>query len=270
MSDITDIAWCHHTASPHYGCHKVSAGCIHCYMFEWMKRAGLDTSRLHKSKSFHKECRKWNQRAMKEGSVRERVFPSLCDPFDLAVPFEWFNEMMVTIDACRQLDFLLLTKRPENVMPLWNKVMQHWHGSTTPNNLPSNVWLGVTAENQAEANRRIPILKAIPAAVRFLSCEPLLEPIVFDYAEQGCSTCDWEPKWQGGIDWVIVGGESGPKRRDCGTNAIANIVTQCQAAGVACFVKQDCHLRPGQKGRLSDQLWSIKQFPTINTTTDKR
>ena len=261
MSDTTHIAWCHHTASPWYGCRKVSEGCVNCYMFAWMKRAGLDTSKRHRSKSFDKQCRKWDRQAhVSHDLERPRVFPSLCDPFDTEAPLEWFNDMMVTVDACRDIDFLLLTKRPENVMPLWSKVLAHWGRTDTA--LPPNVWLGVTCENQATANKRVPILREIPAKTRWLSIEPILERINLEMTCTGCHTCDFAPHWHGVIDWVVVGGESGPNYRDIDVKCIIDIANQCEWADkVPCFVKQDAYTRPGKQGRIPESVWRIKEFP---------
>lgn len=129
-------------------------------------------------------------------------------------------------------------------------------GSTLPRRFRSplkNVWLGVSCEDQASADKRIPDLLATPAAVRFLSCEPLIGPVDLEYPktlfpngpeyccngfECGCYGKPIEPPLLHGIDWVIVGGESGPGARPCDVSWIRSIVKQCKDANVACFVKQ--------------------------------
>jgi protein gp37 len=203
-------------------------------------------------------------------SHRRRVFSlSLGDWLDPEVPVEWLADMLDVIRRCPDLDFLLLTKRPE----LWTERMHdayrsyrntesgmataNWLGEwtrRTPSNPPSNIWLGVSVENQEAADRRIPELLKIPAKVRFLSVEPLLEEVNLEHwlIEGG----------GGGIDWCIVGGESGPNRRDCGVDAIVSVAEQCQADGVPVFVKQDCAAKPGQQGRIPDNIWRLKEFPT--------
>ncbi len=109
----------------------------------------------------------------------------------------------------------------------WDQVERAWP-------LP-NVWLGVSVENQATADERIPLLLQTPAAVRFLSCEPLLSDIWLGGCLVGARDRDVYPQ---GVDWVIVGGESGPKARPCHITWVRSILDQCQAVGVPCFVKQ--------------------------------
>lgn len=122
-----------------------------------------------------------------------------------------------------------------------------------------NVGLGVSVENQAELDRRIPDLLATPAAWRFISAEPLLGPLDLDpYLNDLSDGCRLAPH---GINWVVVGAESGPKRRRCEVEWIEDIVRQCDAARVHVFVKQDSALRPGQQGRIPDDLWARKEVP---------
>jgi protein gp37 len=135
-------------------------------------------------------------------------------------------------------------------------------------------------ENQHWADKRIPELLQTPAAVRFLSIEPLLGAIDLVNYGQGTSwlTCHQQcnrdsestcltHEYSGGrecfrgIDWIIVGGESGGKRRDCGVEALVNVARQGVAAGVPVFVKQDVALHPGQQGRIPDEVWALKQVP---------
>lgn len=131
-----------------------------------------------------------------------------------------------------------------------------------------NVWLGVSCEDQRAADERIPLLLQTPAAVRFLSCEPLLGPIDLRFIRDGDEPFNaFRPRGQRepcdtlGIDWVIVGGESGPGARPCDVAWVRSIVAQCKDAGVAAFVKQDSGRSPGLQGRLPDDIWSAKEFP---------
>lgn len=173
------------------------------------------------------------------------------------------------IDATPNLDWLLLTKRPENIakmMPTRQSVPVTDDAEDAPDGalvdgavrcgnswereFRPNVWLGVSVENQEQADKRIPLLLQTPAAVRFLSCEPLLGPI--DYLASwlvGCSDVHLRPRLEQdrlaqrdrhlrSIDWVIIGGESGPGARPCNIEWIRDIVRQCKAAGTSCFVKQ--------------------------------
>lgn len=180
---------------------------------------------------------------------RPRVFcASLADWLDDEVPIEWLADLLALIHATPNLDWLLLTKRLENFMQRTNEVICHhlkarnvfpgdfchWlEGWRRRGELPQNVWIGTSVEDQQRAEERIPKLLEIPARIRFLSCEPLLGSA--DLREHIGSGLDVGlPR----IDWVIVGGESGAGARPCFTNWVRDIVAQCGAAGVAVFVKQ--------------------------------
>lgn len=232
-------------------------------MFDLLKRWGRDGTERRKAKGFWKDAVRWNKQAA--GAKRKpNVFPSMCDWLDLEIPIEWLLEFLELIRTTRNLNWQLLTKRPENwrsrIVEVQNLAAKigNWQLSTwcavwlngTP---PENVWIGVSVENQKYADIRIPILLTIPAIIRFLSCEPLLESIRIIDALR----CDVQ------IHWVIVGGESGKDRRDCGLDAIVSLVQQCFDANVACFVKQDVGLQPGMQGRIPDSVWKFKQFPEV-------
>jgi protein gp37 len=201
---------------------------------------------------------------------RRRVFSlSLGDWLDPEVPVEWLADMLDVIRRCPELDFQLLTKRPEfwkaRIVAAiqWRQFHDkeldgsyHMLKSWLEHIPPPNIWLGVSVENQEAADRRIPELLRIPAKVRFLSVEPLLEPVDLS---NGLGLMGAP----GDVDWVIVGGESGRNRRDCGVEAIVSVAEQCRAAGVPVFVKQDCAAKAGQQGRIPDNIWNLKQFPNI-------
>lgn len=169
------------------------------------------------------------------------IFPSKCDWLDEEVPIEWLGQFLDLICATPNLRWLLLTKRPQNWMDrmvsagrwavgqgkvgagMVGDMIEGWiHGQP-----PANVWLGTSVEDQTRANDRIPILLSTPAALRFLSVEPLLGPV--DLSE-----------WILGrkIGWVIVGGESGRLARTCKVDWVRSIVCQCSLANVPAFVKQ--------------------------------
>jgi protein gp37 len=172
---------------------------------------------------------------------RRRVFlGSLMDWLDPEVPVKWLADMLDVIRRCPDLDFLLLTKRPQYFKTRINDILNEQPHSPlaafmlTPwldGDYPTNIWLGVSVENQEAADRRIPELLRIPAKVRFLSVEPLLEPVDL---RNGLGLMGAP----GDVDWVIVGGESGPKARPCNVEWIRSIVKQCAEASVKCFVKQ--------------------------------
>jgi len=216
-----------------------------------------------------------------------RVFVnSMSDLFHEEVPDEFLDRVFAVMALTPQHTYQVLTKRPERMREYlsdgsWdedepdevrNRVLSEMDRITVesgeymhPNPgwpLP-NVWLGTSVEDQRSADERIPILLATPATVRFVSVEPLLEPVALridpchrHYCGEILMNCG-EPN----LSWVIVGGESGPKRRDCGVEAIVDLVRQCEVAGVPLFVKQDAAFRPGQQGRLPDWVWAKKEMP---------
>lgn len=166
---------------------------------------------------------------------------SLADVFDNQAQPTWRADLWGLIRGTPNLDWQLLTKRPQN-MP--RMLPDDW-GSGYP-----NVWLGTTVENRTEASRRIPLLLAVPAIVRFLSVEPLLEGMTFPLRDSR----------GGAIDWVIVGGESGPRFRPMKPQWVRQIRDQCVHEGVALFFKQWGGLRPKSGGRTLDgREWD--EFP---------
>lgn len=200
MGGNTHIEWADHTFNPWIGCTKVSSACDHCYA------ETLATARLGVAWGPHAERRRtapstwrqplaWNRRAEREGR-RYRVFcASLADVFDNQASEDWRVELWRLIRATPHLDWLLLTKRPQNIAKMLPSDLDHGRGNGWQNGPWPNVWLGTTVENQAEAYRRIPHLLAVPAAKRFLSMEPLLGPV--DLAEwieciEHCGNCGGE------------------------------------------------------------------------------
>ena len=303
MSDTTKIEWCDHSWSPWEGCTKVSPGCLNCYA-EARDKRHLFGPESHWGKGaprrLTKDWRKpvkWNQTDFvcrdcgawdhgpsgdcvcgqygATGKIRHtRVFPSVCDWLDAEVPVEWLARFLQLIHDTPNLDWLLLTKRPENFEERTLAACQLWSESITASTAPMvrwlmdwrrgfeaprNVWVGTSVEDQTRANQRVPALLKIPARVRFLSVEPLLGPV--DLIWTGALGCDCPPAYRedgeidirctGGcsfyanavdkskvIDWIIVGGESGRNARVCNVDWIRSIVTQCADAGAPCFVKQ--------------------------------
>ena len=230
MARNSRIEWTTHTFNPWWGCVKVSPACKHCYAEAWSKRVGSAVWGINAERRFFGERHwnepvRWNTEAAKQGA-RARVFcASMADVFEDRRDLDlWRLRLWKLIEATPNLDWLLLTKRPELVAG-----MAPW-----PDQWPPNVWLGTTVEDQERASERLPYLSKIPAAVRFISAEPLLGPL--DVAE-------WLPHT---VDWVITGGESGPKARPSSPSWFRDLLNQCMAADVAFHFKQWGDWAPGQ------------------------
>lgn len=319
MGAITHIQWTDKTFNPWEGCTKVSPGCLHCYAETRNKRFagganwGKGAPRRRTSVHNWNEPRRWDRDAWGEGKPtlecpsceapwkdcdcgfaqrNTRVFcASLADWLDDEVPIQWLAEFLVLVRECKNLDWQLLTKRPEN----WAKrieAAQGWHFDHGDRNVagwlwdwlkhripPANVWIGTTVEDQTRADKRIPLLLQIPAKVRFLSCEPLL-----GLANLGQSTAiglryrddPSDERIAAKIHWVICGGESGPGAREFNEDWARGLKRQCEGAGVAFFMKQfgDNPVLPsgvpsttmGKKGQ-DEERWPVdlrvRQFPEV-------
>lgn len=222
MAENSKIEWTDHTFNPWIGCTKVGPGCDNCYAEHLMDTRlhrvewGPAGERSRTSPAYWRKPLAWNRAA--EGGPRPRVFcASLADVFDSAVPQQWREDLFDLIRETPNLDWLLLTKRISNV----NRMLPHWWGYGWP-----NVWIGATVVTQREAERDIPRLARIPAQVRFLSCEPLIERISLQRID--CR----------GVHWIIVGGESGPNARPLDPDWCQ--LLRCEAAEkrMAFFMKQ--------------------------------
>ncbi len=220
-STNTAIEWTDKTWNPTTGCNKVSPGCKHCYAEALTKRFrnhfenGFDFA-LHPERL--DEPRRWRKPS--------RVFVnSMSDLFHERMPFNFLQEVFRVMQECPQHVFQILTKRHVRMLELTPEL--DW---------PENVWMGVSVENQ-DYSHRVDYLRQVPATVRFLSCEPLIGPLVLDLE---------------GIHWVIVGGESGPKHRPIEASWVRDIREQTHAAGSAFFFKQWGGIRPKSGGRELD------------------
>lgn len=272
MSENSAIEWTDHTFNPWEGCQKVGPGCDHCYAETRNARFGGGTAanwgpgapRRRTSASNWNKPLAWN-RAHGEFFAahgrRQRVFcASLADVFDNAVDPTWRADLFALIEQTPNLDWLLLTKRSGNVrdmvpLPWISKPFQHGPDPTNiyPAGWPSNVWLGASIVNQEEAERDIPKLLAVPAARRFLSMEPLLGPVDFYDVSNNWYKRGYAP-WSNapilhGIDWIIVGGESGPGARPMHPDWARTLRDQCTAAGVPYLFKQWGEWLPAIDGR---------------------
>lgn len=220
-STNTAIEWTDKTWNPTVGCNKVSPGCKHCYAETLTKRFhqnfpnGFDFT-LHPERI--EEPKRWRKPS--------RVFVnSMSDLFHERMPLGFLQDVFRVMEECPRHVFQILTKRHERLVEL--APLLEW---------PENVWMGVSVENQDYAHR-VDYLRQVPAAVRFLSCEPLIGPLQLDLE---------------GIHWVIVGGESGRGHRPIEGEWVRSIRAQCRAAGVAFFFKQWGGLRPKAGGRMLD------------------
>jgi protein gp37 len=235
MSDKSNIEWTDATWNPVRGCVKISPGCAHCYAETFAERfrgvpghpyeQGFDLRLVpHKLT----EPLTWKK--------PRRVFVnSMSDLFQDGVPETFVQDVFKVIQACPQHTFQVLTKRADRMRDVVSSVGRtvidqggHWP-------LP-NVWLGVSVENQVFAVERIPLLLQTPAAIRFISAEPLLAPV--DLAAWLQVETGGNAAGQTRLDWVIVGGESGHGARPFDVKWARAITGQCGAAGVPCFVKQ--------------------------------
>jgi len=251
MGDTTGIAWTQKTWNPWQGCHKVSPGCKNCYMFSEKIRYGQQPNVVVRSKppTFNAPL-KWKEPAL--------IFTCSWSDFFIEEADAWRDEAWQIIRETPHLTYQVLTKRPERI------------DACLPGGWPfKNVMLGVSAENQAALDLRLPILLATPAAGRFLSLEPLLGPVdlqptfrawaaeVAAYAvSHGRAMNPLPPR----IDWTIVGGESGAAPRTMDLGWLREIVTQCRAASVPVCVKQDSAPKSGTQGRIPESLW-IREMP---------
>lgn len=247
MGKNSNISWTHHTFNPWHGCAKVSEGCKLCYAEKqdnrWASTSeatdgkairnthwGASAPRKMMSEAYWKQLEKWN-RDVPEGEPAQRVFvASMADVFesrpDLIQPRE---RLFSAISDYKRLNFLLLTKRPENIIPLTN-----WSVTHPPR---SNTWIGCTAENQKNLERRALHMQMMLSTITgtfggkstgpitFMSAEPLLGRL-------DLTKIEWRP------DWIIVGGESGPGARAMSMEWVHSIYQQCEDLGISFFFKQ--------------------------------
>lgn len=212
MAETTEISWAHSTFNPWIGCTKVSPGCDNCYAKTLMDdrygrvRWGAGEARS-RTKTWD-QPRRWNRLAAASGKPHRVFCASLADVFDNEVPDEWRIDLWALIADTPALTWLILTKRI----------------GLAPKRMPPNVWIGATMVNQDECDRDMHKLLAIDAPVRFLSAEPLLGPISFNPLATP--------------DWVIVGGESGPKARPMQGSWARELRDECSALGITFHFKQ--------------------------------
>lgn len=262
MGENSKIEWTHHTFNPWLGCTKVSPACANCYAEAWAKRSGMvkwgdSAERRKTSESNWRQPLKWNAEAARAGEIRRVFCASLADVGEDRPELKpWRKELMRLVIGTPNLFWLFLTKRPQNMARLLSEACPR--GSNYI--VRKRVGIGTTVESQ-DYVRRIDYLVNCRAwaSVLFLSCEPLLSEIdlyPWLHAVDDMRGHDYNM----GIDWVIVGGESGPYFRPLNLDHARNLRDQCAEANVPFFFKQHGGRTPKAGGcQLDGQEW--KEFP---------
>lgn len=300
MSENTNIEWCDATINPWWGCTKVSAGCLNCYAEtlsdqRYKNNAWGPKGKRKEIKSWRTTLKKLSKQAQEEGRRLKVFCSSMSDIFEgpetcggeksenWAKIVRLRSELLENVVNCQSLDFLLLTKRPENIHRYldiqFGKVVSGTAGYDDQRVelcLPPNLWIGTSVEDQETADKRIPHLLKVPAKVRFLSCEPLLGPVRL-YPHLPIAKNDFEESAPWFLDrsnnegispihWVICGGESGRKPRPMDVEWARGLAAQCKAANVPFFMKQGSQANwPDFKdfNQFPEDL-QVREFPTVS------
>lgn len=276
MGDKSDIEWTDATWNPVRGCTKVSSGCRNCYAETFAERFRGVKGHAYEQGFDLRTVPESLQLPLRWKRPRRIFVNSMSDLFHKDVPSSFIDEVIATMLLAHWHTYQVLTKRAERmaqhlsdpglyerVLAIVNRIrggatgalraQLYSVGVSNPTTFPAPwIWWGVSVEDQARADERIPHLLRTPAAVRFLSCEPLLEHVdlrrwlndpcncmvpAMEGAGQHSPNCrTFKEPW--GLDWVIGGGESGPGARPCALEWIESIVDQCRSSGIQCFVKQ--------------------------------
>lgn len=287
MSSKTKIQWTDVSWNPVRGCSLVSAGCQNCYAMKTAHRFSKPGMAYEGLTEFGPQGPRWNGKitlvqklldAPLHWKTPRRVFVnSMSDLFHEDVPFDFIDKVFAVMLCSPRHTFQILTKRPARMLEYMNfdsgfgRTGYIWgaaykvsgikvpKGKMPPQFPYPHVWLGVSVEDQATAEARIPLLLQTPAAVHWISAEPLLERVNLD-RYLGVYEEDLDvgfARVHRGLDWCVIGGESGPGARPCDLSWIRSLKDQCQEAGVKCFVKQlgskwyDTSARCGIKGSIT-------------------
>ncbi len=280
MMATTKIEWCDRVFNPVTGCSPVSEGCINCYAARMSKRLagryGYPADEPFRV-TLHPERVSTMEPAL-QGEGKKIFICSMGDLFHEDVPFEFISDVWDLILECKWNTFLILTKRPSRMLE-FSKWYEHWYDDFAAD----HIWLGVTAENQQRADERIPILLQIPAAVRFVSCEPLLSaihlskwlgickgcgspatrcgPDLWKKNKKCCPDCTHTDVY---LDWVVAGGESGLNARPVHPNWVRSLRDQAVSAGVPFFFKQWGGTNKKKTGRLFNGK-TYDEMPLVNS-----
>jgi len=250
VAEKTAIQWTDATFNPWWGCQRVSPACAHCYADTLARRYGhhvwgSDSPRRLLSDEHWRQPIRWNRRAQQQGNHMKVFCASMADVFEERRELDaWRTRLWDLIESTPMLLWQLLTKRPENV-----RRMVPWGTSW-----PDNIWIGTSVENSRHTFR-VDVLRELPATVRFISAEPLLGSLFLNSKPN-------QPLNLVGIDWVIAGGESGPRHRPVDLNWVRELRDACLAAQVPFFYKQQGGRTTKSGGReLDGRTWS--EFPSI-------
>jgi protein gp37 len=274
----SDIPWTDFSWSPMTGCTPCGIGCARCFAKSIATRfKGTKAWPNGFAVTLHPE--RLDQPYHWKKPRRVFVCPT-GDLFHDEVPNSFINEVWMVICKNSQHIFQLLTKRPERLLE-WTKRKATVMGWPVEEVWPEWCWIGVTAENQEMADKRIPVLLQVPAAVRFGSCEPLLGPVdlskyfgysdycpAHDYGDPGyppveCAYCIHYP----GLNWVIAGCESGPNRRHADIDWFRDLRDQCIESGTPFFLKQmEVDGRLASMPELDGQVWA--QYPCVQRSAE--
>lgn len=249
------IEWTHHTFNPWWGCMKVSEGCKNCYAETLDRRLGAgqhwgpSSERKPMAEKYWNQPERWNRAAAAAGR-RDRVFcASMADVFeDHPQVVDIRRRLFRLILGTPSLDWLLLTKRPENINRL---IPELFHAE-----FPPNIWLGTSVENQENLITRVPHLIQAPGAIKFLSCEPLLGSLNFSSAIN-VEGIDFRK-----ISWIIVGGESGKEARPMHPDWASHIRNVCITLGMPFFFKQWGEYLPACQ-LTDDQVHGPRYWPEV-------
>lgn len=260
------------------GCGKVSEGCRNCFAIPFVHRLAHNPRVKTNYSGLVRYSIRGKGNEELEWSGRTRLFPenldiprkvkkptmwfvnSMSDLFHKDIPDNFICNVITIINSNNRHIFQILTKRPERALILINNYRYLKRG------LPKNLWFGVSIEDQKTADERIPILLQIPAAVRFLSIEPMLQEVNLDeLPDMPVTIADTRKgSWNfsiGRIDWVIIGGESGPGARPMHLNWVRIVRDQCVAAGVPLFIKQMGSVYAKKHGMSDSKGHNIDEFP---------
>lgn len=242
MGEQTAIGWTEKTWNPWHGCTKISPGCKYCYMYRDKARYGQDPTKVVRSKTTFRDPLKWGDPAL--------VFTCSWSDFFIQEADEWRNDAWNVIRATPHLTYQILTKRPERIPDC---LPDDWGDGW------AHVQLGVSVESE-EYRWRLMRLLMVPAALYFASFEPLLASVgnVAQFLPH-CKMNSGRHCGHRSLRWAIIGGESGPERREMSMEAFEDLVEQLRGF-VPIYVKQDSALHSGQQGRIPNEMW-LKEFP---------